>query len=67
MQGTNEYMSEEEIATEKVGRSIGLAMIPGRHIQKMEIRPTVRSNIQPISAGSAVLIRSMTTVCTDSL
>jgi hypothetical protein len=39
MQGTNEFMSEEEIAT-KVGRSIGLAMIPGRHIQKMEIKQT---------------------------
>jgi len=43
MQGTNEYMSEEEISNEKVGRSIGLAMIPGKHIQKMEIRSQVRN------------------------
>merc|ERR1712227_313386 len=38
LQGASEYMSEEEIDSGTVGRSIGLAMVPGKHIVKMEIR-----------------------------
>ena len=34
-------MSEEEIDSGTVGRSIGLAMVPGKHIVKMEIRKKV--------------------------
>ena len=41
LQGASEYMSEEEIDSGTVGRSIGLAMVPGKHIVKMEIRKKV--------------------------
>ena len=41
MQGTNEFMSEEEVESGKIGRSIGLIMIPGQHIRNIQIRKQV--------------------------
>jgi len=60
LQGASEYMSEEEIDSGTVGRSIGLAMVPGKHIVKMEIRKKDLDRVEECSKDDEKLSFSIT-------
>merc|ERR1712227_402916 len=60
LQGASEYMSEEEIDSGTVGRSIGLAMVPGKHIVKMEIRKKDLDRVEECSKDDENLSFSIT-------